>query len=59
MQLSFLGNAYTAFSPVIEATETGETLTFMGRQSKLKQFNVAQRQQPGAELTFMGRRYSR
>jgi hypothetical protein len=59
MQLSFLGKAYTASSPAIEATETGETLTFMGRQSKVKQFHVTQRQQPAAELTFMGRRYSR
>lgn len=59
MQLSFLGNAYSASSPAIEATETSETVTFMGRQSKVKQFNVAQRQQPAADLTFMGRRYSR
>lgn len=59
MQLSFLGNAYTASSPAIETAETGETVTFMGRQSKVKQFNVAHRQQPAGELTFMGRRYSR
>lgn len=59
MQLSFLGSTYNASSPTTEASETGETVTFMGRQSKLKQFNVAQRQQPATELTFMGRRYTR
>lgn len=59
MQLSFLGNSYTASSPAIEGTETSETVTFMGSQSKVKQFDIAQRQQPTTELTFMGRRYSR
>ncbi|HEY9737289.1 MAG TPA: DUF4278 domain-containing protein [Trichocoleus sp.] len=59
MQLSFLGNAYDASTPAVEARETAETVTFLGRSSKVKQFNVAQRQQPTAELTFMGRRYTR
>jgi hypothetical protein len=59
MQLSFLGKHYNPSSPAIEATETGETITFMGRQSKVKQFTVAQRQQPVEELIFRGRRYSR
>lgn len=59
MQLSFLGKAYTASSPAIETTETEATVSFLGRSSKVKQFTVAQRQQPSEELTFMGRRYSR
>ncbi|MBD0270135.1 MAG: DUF4278 domain-containing protein [Cyanobacteria bacterium Co-bin8] len=59
MQLSFLGKSYNASSPAIEATETEATLSFLGRSSKVKQFSMAQRQQPTEELTFMGRRYSR
>lgn len=59
MNLTYRGIAYDTSSRVIEATETGETVTFMGRQSKVRQVNVAQRQQPAAKLTFMGRHYIR
>jgi hypothetical protein len=59
MQLSFLGKSYNAASPSIEATETEATVSFLGRSSKVKQFSVAQHQQPTEELTFMGRRYIR
>lgn len=59
MQLSFLGKTYTANTPAIAATETQETVTFLGRSSRVKQFNVTQRQQPTEELNFMGRRYTR
>lgn len=59
MQLSFLGKSYEVSTPMMEATETEETVNFLGRASKLKEFTVAQRQQPATELTFMGRRYTR
>ena len=59
MQLSFLGKSYTASTPAIEATETEEKVTFLGRQSPIKQFNVAQRQSSCEEMTFLGRRYTR
>ena len=59
MQLSFLGKSYNSSSPAIKATETEATVSFLGRSSKVKQFNVTQHQQPTEELTFMGRRYSR
>ena len=59
MQLSFLGKSYNASSPAIEATETQETATFLGRSYAKKSFNVAQRQQPSEDLTFLGRRYTR
>ncbi|PSN14889.1 hypothetical protein C7293_09650 [filamentous cyanobacterium CCT1] len=59
MQLSFLGKTYTASTPAVTATETQATVTFLGRSSRVKQFNVTQRQQPAEELNFMGRRYTR
>lgn len=58
MQLSFLGKSYSASTPAIDATVTGETATFMGRPYARKQFAVAQRQQP-AELTYRGISYVR
>jgi hypothetical protein len=58
MQLSFLGQSYNASLPTIEATETSETGTFLGKTYVRKQFNVSQRQQPTAELTYRGVRYS-
>lgn len=59
MQLSFLGKFYAASTPAIDATPTQETATFMGQSYTKKQFTVAQRQQPAAELTYRGIRYSR
>ncbi|MBW4485043.1 MAG: hypothetical protein KME14_21105 [Tildeniella torsiva UHER 1998/13D] len=59
MRLSFLGKTYTASTPAIAATETQETVAFLGCSAKVKQFNVTQRQQPAVELSFMGRRYTR
>jgi hypothetical protein len=58
MQLSFLGKSYTASTPAIDTTMTGETATFMGQPYARKQFNVTQRQQP-AELTYRGVHYTR
>ncbi|MBE9138040.1 DUF4278 domain-containing protein [Nodosilinea sp. LEGE 07088] len=58
MQLSFLGNSYTASTTAIEAIPSGETATFMGRPYARKQVTVAQRQQP-AELTYRGVHYAR
>lgn len=59
MQLSFLGKSYETSTPAIEAIETQQTLSFLGRKSTVKQYSVPQRQSQGEELTFMGRRYSR
>lgn len=59
MQLSFLGNDYTASSTPIEGIPTRETATFMGQPYVRKQFKVANRQQPGGQLTYRGVRYSR
>jgi len=42
MQLSFLGQSYNASLPTIEATETTETGTFLGKTYVRKQFNVSQ-----------------
>lgn len=58
MQLSFLGQSYEASMPVVDATETNETATFLGKRYVRKQFNVSFRQ-PTAELTYRGVRYSR
>ena len=58
MQLSFLGKSYTASSPAVDATLTGETATFMGKPYARKQYNVHQRQQPQSELTYRGIHYS-
>jgi hypothetical protein len=59
MNLSFLGRTYKASNPSIEATETQETATFLGRRYARKQFHVTRRQPIGEELSFMGQRYSR
>ncbi len=59
MQLSFLGKAYNASAPAIEAMTTEETGKFLSKSYAKKRFNVSQRQQPAEELTFMGRRYLR
>ena len=59
MQLIYRGHAYNSVSPQVEAIETQNTVTFLGRRSKVKQFNVHQRQQPQAELTYRGIRYTR
>lgn len=59
MQLSFLGQPYQASTPAIETTETEATLTFLGRRSKVKQYNVTQHHPSGDTLTFRGCRYTR
>lgn len=58
MQLSFLGQSYQASMPSVEATETNETATFLGKRYIRKQFSVNQRQQSATELTYRGVRYS-
>ena len=58
MQLSFLGKSYTASTPAVEATMTGETATFLGKPYTRKQFHGTHRHQP-AELTYRGIRYAR
>ena len=58
MQLSFLCKSYTASTAALDITETEATVTFLGRQSLVKQ-QGAPRHQSGEMLTFMGRRYVR
>ncbi len=58
MQLSFLGKAYIAANPEIEASMTGETATFLGKSYARRQFNVTQRLQPAA-LTYRGIHHTR
>ena len=58
MKLSFLGHSYEAANPAIEATETNETLTFRGKAYTQKQYRVHQRQQPAAEMTYRGIKYT-
>jgi hypothetical protein len=57
MQLHFLGKSYTASTPSVEASLTGETATFMGQPYARKQVTVSQRQSL-AELTYRGIRYT-
>ena len=58
MQLSFLGKSYTASTPAISATITGETATFMGKPYARRQFNVVQQLSTQSELTYRGIRYA-
>jgi hypothetical protein len=57
MQLSFLGKSYQASFPTVEAAETTETATFLGKRYIRKQFNVNQRQPSTAEMMYRGVRY--
>jgi hypothetical protein len=59
MKLSFLGQSYEMALPTIEVTETAESLTFLGRTYAQKQAQGHHRQQPIAEMTYRGIRYSR
>jgi hypothetical protein len=59
MELTFLGQRYETSMPPVEAIETNETGTFLGKRYVKKQFNVTQRHQPTAELTYRGVRYTR
>ncbi|NMF86618.1 DUF4278 domain-containing protein [Nodosilinea sp. P-1105] len=57
MQLSFLGQPYTASTTVADVLPTGDTAMFMGKPYARKQFTVTRRQQPVA-LTYRGVRYA-
>ncbi|ASC71676.1 hypothetical protein XM38_026300 [Halomicronema hongdechloris C2206] len=57
MELIYRGTAYQAAIAGIEATETTQTGTFLGRSYKMKQTPVAQRQSTH-QLTYRGVRYS-
>lgn len=57
MQLSFLGQSYQASFPAVEAAETTETATFLGKRYLRKQFNVSQHQQSTFERTYRGVHY--
>ncbi len=58
MKLSFLGKAYEASTPAIDAMPTGETATFLGHSYACKIFTVAHHQ-PSTELTYRGVHYTR
>ena len=57
MQLSFLGQPYTASTSTAAVIPTEDTAMFMGQRYTRKQFTVTQRQQP-VELTYRGVRYA-
>lgn len=59
MHLTYRGQAYAASMPAIDGTPTGEIAIFRGRSYRMKQFNTANRHQPGDKLTYRGVRYSR
>lgn len=59
MQLSLLGKPYEASVTAVDAVSTAETGTFLGQSYDLKQYTIAQRQQPAAALTYRGQRYTR
>lgn len=59
MKLSFLGQSYEVSPSNVDAIETPETLTFLGKRYNRKQYNIAQRQDTPIELTFLGHRYIR
>ena len=58
MKLSFLGQSYEASINSVEATETSETATFLGKPYARKQYTVSQRQPPSTELTYRGIKYT-
>ncbi|ASC71250.1 hypothetical protein XM38_022020 [Halomicronema hongdechloris C2206] len=58
MQFTYRGTAYQAPIAGIDALETEQTGTFLGRSYKMKQAQVARRQAANA-LTYRGVRYSR
>jgi len=57
MQLIYRGTAYQAPIAGLEATETTQTGTFLGRSYKMKQTPAAQRHS-SHQLTYRGVRYS-
>jgi hypothetical protein len=59
MKLSFLGQSYETSLPAIEATDTDETRTFLGKRYTAKKFNVTHRQPASAELIYRGVSYTR
>jgi len=58
MQLSFLGQSYSASAPIVDVIPTEETGTFLGRSYVRKRVTVHQRQEPAVQLTYRGCRYS-
>jgi hypothetical protein len=59
MKLSFLGQAYETSFPAVDATETTETRTFLGKRYTAKQYNVTHRQPISADLMYRGVSYKR
>ncbi len=59
MKLSFLGKSYDVTPNAIDGIETDETLTYMGKPYKRKQYNVPASSQEPMTLTYMGRKYVR
>ena len=60
MQLTFLGNTYTASTPELEVTETRAVATFLGKRYIKKTYIVTRHHQSAREnLTYRGVHYSR
>lgn len=59
MKLSFLGKSYDASNPTMEATETQEMGTFLGRSYAKKSVTVAHRRPSPEVLTYRGQLYTR
>ncbi|RZM82736.1 DUF4278 domain-containing protein [Leptolyngbya iicbica] len=57
MKLAFLGQSYEASTPAVDAVETRETATFLGKPYHRKQYTVSPRHQPSNEMTYRGVRY--
>ena len=58
MQLTFRGQSYTVATPSLNIIESQEQGTFRGCTSILKQSHTNQTEQPAAELTYRGIRYT-
>ncbi|RZM82756.1 DUF4278 domain-containing protein [Leptolyngbya iicbica] len=58
MKLSFLGQSYETSIHAVDAVETSETATFLGKPYHRKQYTVNQRHQPSTEMTYRGVRYT-
>ncbi len=59
MKLSFLGKSYETPVSSVDAIETQEKLTFLGKRYYRKEYTVATRAQAPTTLTFLGRQYTR
>jgi hypothetical protein len=59
MELKYRGISYSPIAPQVDVTETTEQGTFRGARFTLKQYRASANGQPGNQLRFLGRSYSR